>query len=89
MISCRRTGDFHFIGQALSAPRNNQLNLYLSEEQYHKLCLVAESENKSPEEVANNAVYGYLAIVNPFEEDREPPEGVHEILFDIPEEAAE
>jgi len=22
MISCRRTGDFHFIGQALSAPRN-------------------------------------------------------------------
>ena len=66
-----------------------KLNLYLNDEQYQKLCLVAESENKSPEEVANNAVYGYLAIVNPFEEDREPPEGVHEILFDIPEEAAE
>lgn len=26
MISCRRTGDFRFIGQALSAPKNNHLN---------------------------------------------------------------
>ncbi len=43
-----------------------KLNLYLNDEQYHKLCLVAEAENKSPEEVANNAVYGYLAIVDPF-----------------------
>ena len=43
-----------------------KLNLYLNDEQYQKLCLVAESENKSPEEVANNAVYGYLAIVDPF-----------------------
>lgn len=43
-----------------------KLNLYLNEEQYHKLCLVAETTNKSPEEVANNAVYGYLAIVDPF-----------------------
>ena len=43
-----------------------KLNLYLNEEQYRKLCLIAESENKSPEEVANNAVYGYLAIVDPF-----------------------
>ena len=34
-------------------------------------------------------MYGYLAIADPFAEDREPPEGVHEILFDIPEEAAE
>ena len=24
MISCHRTGDFHFTGQALSAPQNNQ-----------------------------------------------------------------
>ena len=43
-----------------------KLNLYLNEKQYRKLCLVAESENKSPEEVANNAVYSYLAIVDPF-----------------------
>ena len=66
-----------------------KLNLYLSEEQYRKLCLAAEVKGISPEEVANNAVYGYLAIADPFAEDREPPEGVHEILFDIPEEAAE
>ena len=46
-----------------------KLNLYLNDEQYQKLCLVAESENKSPEEVANNAVYGYLAIVDPFAKD--------------------
>ena len=43
-----------------------KLNLYLNEKQYNKLCLVAESEDKSPEEVANNAVYSYLAIVDPF-----------------------
>ena len=66
-----------------------KLNLYLSEEQYRKLCLVAEVREVSPEEVANDAVYGYLAIADPFAEDREPPEEVHEILFDIPEEAAE
>ena len=46
-----------------------KLNLYLNDEQYQKLCLVAESENKSPEEVANNAVYGYLAIVDPSAKD--------------------
>lgn len=66
-----------------------KLNLYLSEEQYRKLCLVAKANCESPEEVANNAVYSYLAIVDPFSEDREPPDGMHEILFDIPEEAAE
>lgn len=66
-----------------------KLNLYLNEKQYRKLCLVAETENISPEEVANNAVYGYLAIVDPFAEDREPPKGEHEILFTIPEEVAE
>lgn len=43
-----------------------KLNLYLSETQYQKLCLVAESHNKTPEEVANNAVYGYLSIVDPY-----------------------
>ena len=52
-----------------------KLDLYLNEEQYHKLCLVAYSLNKEPEEVANNAVYGYLAIVDPYavdEEDEDP-----------------
>ena len=48
-----------------------KLNLYLSEYQYSKLCLVAESLNKSPEEVANEAVYSYLAIVDPFATDEE------------------
>ena len=65
-----------------------KLNLYLNDKQYQKLCLVAEMTNKSPEEVANNAIYSYLAIVDPFAEDRELPDGMHEILFDIPEESA-
>ena len=66
-----------------------KLNLYLNEKQYRRLCLVADLRNISPEEAANNAVYGYLLITDPFAEDREPPEGMHEILFDIPEKAAE
>lgn len=66
-----------------------KLNLYLSKSQYQKLCLLADTLGRDPEEVANNAVYGYLAIADPFAEDREPPEGEHEILFNIPEEAAE
>ena len=69
-----------------------KLNLYLNEEQYRKLCLVAESENKSPEEIANNAVYSYLSIVNPFaadDDDHETEEDQHEILFYIPDEAAD
>lgn len=43
-----------------------KLNLYLNEKQYRKLCLVAESENTSPEEIANKTVYGQLAIADPF-----------------------
>ncbi len=43
-----------------------KLNLYLNEYQFKKLCLVADTQNKSPEEVANDAIYGYLAIVDPF-----------------------
>lgn len=68
-----------------------KLNLYLSESQYQKLCLLANSLGREPEEVANDAVYGYLAITSPFEvnDDWEPPEDQHEILFYIPEEAAE
>ena len=62
-----------------------KLNLYLSELQYQKLCLLADSLNKDPEEVANNAVYSYLAIADPFtdNEDREPPQDTTEILFYI------
>lgn len=48
-----------------------KLDLYLNEFQYEKLCLVADSLNKSPEEVANEAVYSYLAIVDPYAEDDE------------------
>ena len=68
-----------------------KMNLYLSEQQYKKLCLLARSLNKEPEEVANDAVYGYLAIANPFaaDNDQEPAENQHELLFYIPDEAAE
>lgn len=48
-----------------------KLDLYLNEYQYEKLCLVAESLNKTPEEVANESVYSYLAIVDPFAEDED------------------
>ena len=62
-----------------------KLNLYLTDLQYQKLCLLAHSLNKDPEEVANNAVYSYLAIADPFadNEDREPPQGTTEVLFYI------
>ena len=69
-----------------------KLNLYLSELQYQKLCLLAKSLNKEPEEVANDAVYGYLATADPFadDDDREPPQDTTEILFYISDaEAAE
>ncbi|MBQ6388453.1 MAG: hypothetical protein IJH90_02330 [Mogibacterium sp.] len=65
-----------------------KLNLYLSEKQYHKLRLVAQLEDKTPEEVANNAVYSYLAITDAFEEKPEPVEGMHEVLFQIPDAIA-
>lgn len=67
-----------------------KLNLYLSEAQYRKLCLLANSLGREPEEVANDAVYGYLAITDPFaaNDDQEPTEDQHEILFYIPDEAA-
>ena len=42
-----------------------KLDLYLNERQYHKLCLVADSQGKTPEQVANEAVYSYLSIVDP------------------------
>lgn len=42
-----------------------KLNVYLDEYQYHKLCAVAASLHKRPEEVAQNALIGYLAIVEP------------------------
>lgn len=42
-----------------------KLDIYLDAYQYKKLCAVAASLHKSPEEVANNAVTGYLSIVEP------------------------
>ncbi len=48
-----------------------KLDLYLNEDQYNKLCLVANALNKEPEEVANNAVYGYLSIVDPYAVDED------------------
>lgn len=43
--------------------------LKTNEYQYHKLCAVAASLHKSPEEVAQNVLIGYLAIVEPAAED--------------------
>lgn len=46
-----------------------KLNVYLNEYQYDKLCAVAASLGKDPEEVAQNVMIGYLAIVEPAAED--------------------
>lgn len=43
-----------------------KLNLYVNENQYNKLCLLAEQKGVEPEQIANEAVYSYLAIVDPF-----------------------
>lgn len=43
--------------------RKINIDLDLTEEQYTKLCIVARSLKKEPEEVLNNVVCGYLAIV--------------------------
>lgn len=43
-----------------------KLSLYLNEQQYHKLCLLAEQKAVNPEHIANEAIYSYLAIVEPF-----------------------
>ena len=56
-------------------------SVYLSEQQARKVALLATTLGKEPEEVVNDAVYGYLAIATPSVEDREPPEDQHEILF--------
>lgn len=64
-------------------------NVYLSEQQAHKVDLLSMTTGREPEEIVNNAVYGYLAIADPLVEEREPKEGMHEILFEIPEEAAD
>lgn len=48
-----------------------KLDIYLDEYQYHKLCAVAASLHKTPEEVAQNVLIGYLAIVEPIPEDEQ------------------
>lgn len=58
-------------------------NVYLNESQQRKLDLLAFTTGKSPEEIVNNSVYGYLAIVDPLAEDTEPPQDMTEILFTI------
>lgn len=42
-----------------------KLDLYVNEDQYHKLCLLATQKGVDPEQIANEAIYSYLAIVDP------------------------
>ena len=46
-------------------------NVYLSEYQDHKVKVLAMQKGVEPEEIVNNAVYGYLAIVDPYAVDDE------------------
>lgn len=48
-------------------------NVYLNEYQDQKLKVLASRQGKDPEEIVNNAVFGYLAIVGPYAEDIEEP----------------
>ena len=48
-----------------------KLSVYLDNYQYRKLCSVASSLHKSPEQVANNVVTGYLSMVDPVPPDVE------------------
>lgn len=43
-----------------------KMNLYVNDDQYEKLLILAEQKGVEPEQIANEAVYGYLAIVDPF-----------------------
>ena len=70
-------------------PNITKYNVYLSEQQARKVDLLSMTTGREPEQVVNEAVYGYLAIADPFAEEREPEEGLHEIRFEIPEEAAD
>lgn len=49
----------------------HKLSLYVNEEQYRKLCILADAKNVEPEEIANEALYSYLAIVDPYAVDDE------------------
>ncbi len=60
-------------------------NVYLNEYQQSKLNLLAATTGRDPEEIINNSVYGYLAIVDPLAEDTEPAQDQTEILFTISE----
>ena len=48
-----------------------KLDIYLDKYQHKKLCSVAASLHKKPEEVANNIVTGYLSMVDPVPPDVE------------------
>lgn len=64
-------------------------NVYLSEQQEHRLQLLSTTTGRDPEQIVNEAVYSYLAIVDPFAtDDTEPPEDQTEILFTIPDDKA-
>ena len=66
-----------------------KFNIYLNERQARKVDLLSMTTGREPEEIVNNAVYGYLAIADPFAEEKEPPEDQHEIMFCIPDKVAE
>lgn len=59
-----------------------KLDLYLSEYQYRKLNQLSLKRDKSPEEIANEAVYGYLAIVDPFAVDYEDMTPEQQVEYD-------
>ena len=49
-----------------------KLDIYLDAYQYKKLCAVAAQLHKSPEEVANNVVTGYISMLDPVPPDAKP-----------------
>lgn len=67
-------------------------DVYLNEQEQHKLETLARITGKSSEEIINNLVYGRLQVLDVFFEDphegEEPPQDQTEIFFYISDEEA-
>lgn len=53
----------------MSAREITKLSVYLNEEQYHKVFVLASQKCISPEQEVNEIVYNFLAIVDPYAKD--------------------
>lgn len=55
----------------MSTRKITKLNVYLNEEQYHKIVVLASQKCIDPEQEVNEIVYNYLSIVDLYAKDYE------------------